>query len=553
MPPFKVHADYAPAGDQPEAIRKIADWIQGGNRNQTLLGITGSGKTASVSWVVEKVQKPTLVICHNKTLAAQLYEEFKSFFPKNAVEYFVSYYDYYQPEAYVPQTDTYIAKEADINREIERLRFSTTQSLLSRRDVLVVASVSCIYGLGSPESYQREVVMLDKSTKMTRDQLLKRLVDNQYHRNDFELKPGVFRARGDVVDVQQPGDDAVTRVEFWGDKVERLAEVDPVTGKVLTELERTQIFPGKHFIVPEGLDAALQRISAELEEQLASFRAQGKLLEAQRLEQRTRFDLELLRNLGTCSGIENYSRPLSGRPAGDPGWCLLDYFPKDFLMVIDESHMTMPQLRGMYNGDKARKDILIQYGFRLPSALDNRPLKFDEFERKMPQTLYVSATPGPYEHQKSGTHVAEQIVRPTGLVDPEVEIRRSKGQMDDLLAECRTRAKAGERVLITTLTKRMAEDLTEYYKGLGVRVEYLHSDVETLERVFLLEGLRKGEFDVLVGINLLREGLDLPEVSLVAILDADKYGFLRSETSLIQTIGRAARNVHGRCSCTPTS
>jgi excinuclease ABC subunit B len=546
MPAFKVHATYEPAGDQPQAIKALTQWIGSGTKFQTLLGITGSGKTHSVARVVERVQKPTLVVSHNKTLAAQLYEELKAFFPENAVEYFVSYYDYYQPEAYVPQTDTYIAKEVDINREIERLRFSATQSLLSRRDVIVVASVSCIYGLGNPESYRNEVVMLQAGMELRRDELLARLVNVHYTRNDFELKPGVFRAKGDVVDVQQPGDDYVTRVEFWGNKVERLAEVDPVAGKVQRELRQVTIFPGRHFLVPEGLDAALDRIEKELQAQLAEFRARGKLLEAQRLEQRTKFDLEMLRNLGTCSGVENYSRPLSGRSPGDPGWCLLDYFPKDYLMVIDESHITVPQFRAMYNGDRARKEILVEHGFRLPSALDNRPLKFDELERKMPQVLFVSATPGPYEFQKSGDHVAEQIVRPTGLVDPEVEVRATKGQIDDLLAECRTRAGRGERVLVTTLTKKMAEDLTEFFRGLNVRVEYLHSDVETLERIFLLESLRRGEFDVLVGINLLREGLDLPEVSLVAILDADKYGFLRSETSLIQTIGRAARNVHGK-------
>ncbi len=546
MPPFKVHANYQPAGDQPQAIDALAGWVGHANRYQTLLGVTGSGKTFSVAHLVEKVQKPTLVISHNKTLAAQLYEELKAFFPNNAVEYFVSYYDYYQPEAYIPQSDTYIAKEVDINREIERLRFSATQSLLSRKDVIVVSSVSCIYGLGSPESYRDEVVMLARGDKLKRDELLRRLVKVHYNRNDFELKPGRFRARGDVVDVMQPGDESVTRVEFWGDEVTKLAEVDPLKGTVKREENQVTIFPGRHFLVPEGLDTALGRIEQELQARLAEFKAGGKLLEAQRLEQRTKFDLEMLRNLGTCSGVENYSRPLSGRPAGDPGWCLLDYFPKDFLMVIDESHVTVPQLHGMYEGDRARKEILIEYGFRLPSALDNRPLKFDEFERKMPRVVYVSATPGPFELQKSGKHIAKQIVRPTGLIDPEVDVRPVKGQIDDLLAECRKRAAAGERVLVTTLTKKMAEDLTQYFRSLNVRVEYLHSDVETLERVFILEGLRRGEFDVLVGINLLREGLDLPEVSLVAILDADRYGLLRSETSLVQTVGRAARNVHGK-------
>lgn len=546
MPKFRVQADYSPAGDQPQAIDRLSKRFEEGAKFQTLWGVTGSGKTYTVANVIERIQKPTLVISHNKTLAAQLYEEFKAFFPDNAVEYFVSYYDYYQPEAYVPQTDTYIAKEADINREIERLRFSATQSLLSRKDVVVVSSVSCIYGLGNPESYKQEVILIDRRTSMKRDDLLKRLVALHYHRNDVEVKPGVFRARGDVVDVQQPGDGSLTRVEFWGDKVERLAEVDAVTGKAKRELDQVTIFPGKHFLIPEGLDAALERIRQEMEVQLAEFRAAGKLLEAQRLEQRTKFDLEMLKNLGTCPGVENYSRPLSGREPGDPGWCLLDYFPKDYLMVIDESHASVPQLRGMFNGDRARKEILVNYGFRLPSAMDNRPLRFEELEKKMPQVLFTSATPGPYEVQHSGNEVAELVVRPTGLIDPELEVRPVKGQVDDLLAECRARAKAGERVLVTTLTKRMSEDLTEYFRGLKVKVEYLHSDIETLERVFILEGLRRGEFDVLVGINLLREGLDLPEVSLVAILDADKYGFLRSETSLIQTIGRAARNVHGK-------
>lgn len=546
MPPFRVESSYEPAGDQPRAIDQLSSWIQAKNAQQTLLGVTGSGKTYTVAKTIERVQKPTLVISHNKTLAAQLYEEFKQFFPDNAVEYFVSYYDYYQPEAYLPQTDTYIAKEVDINREIERLRFSATQSLLSRRDVVVVASVSCIYGLGDPAAYRDEVVMLDKRTKIKRDDLLRRLINVHYTRNDVELKPGTFRARGDVVDVQQPGDEVVTRVEFWGDDIERLSLADPVTGKTRRDMEQVTIFPGKHFIVPDGLDEALARIRAEMEERLADLRRKGKLLEAQRLEQRTRFDLELLENTGTCSGVENYSRPLSGRPSGDPGWCLLNYFPKDYLMVIDESHVTVPQLRGMYNGDRARKEVLIEHGFRLPSALDNRPLRFEELERRMPQVLYTSATPGGYELKRSGESIARLIVRPTGLVDPAIEVRPIQGQVDDLLGECRARAKADQRVLVTTLTKRMAEDLTEYFRDLGVRVEYLHSDIDTLERIFIIESLRRGEFDVLVGINLLREGLDLPEVGLVAILDADKYGFLRSETSLVQTIGRAARNVEGK-------
>ena len=545
MGAFKLEAPYKPAGDQPQAIDKLATGFEKGFKFQTLEGVTGSGKTYSASAVIERLQKPTLVVSHNKTLAAQLYEEYRAFFPNNAVEYFVSYYDYYQPEAYVPQTDTYIDKEADINKEIERLRYSATQSLISRKDVIVISSVSCIYGLGNPAEYAKEVLTVQPGATWKREELIRRLVDNFYNRNDFEVKPGTFRTRGDTVDVMMPGDDTIIRVELWGDKVEAVKQVEPVTGNVRRSLNSVTIFPAKHFVIGEELQPGLHRIEAQLQDRLAELRKAGKLLEAARLEQRTKFDLEMLRNVGYCNGIENYSQPLTGRPRGDPGWCLLDYFPKDFLMIIDESHATVPQLRGMYNGDQARKQVLIDYGFRLPSAMDNRPLKFEEFEKKMPQVLFTSATPGPYERQVS-KQVVQQVVRPTGLIDPEIEVRTTKGQVDDLLSECRKRAAAKERVLVTTLTKRMAEDLTAYFRSLNVRVEYLHSDVETLERVFILESLRRGEFDVLVGINLLREGLDLPEVSLVAILDADKYGFLRSETSLIQTIGRAARNIHGK-------
>ena len=545
MEAFKVKAPYEPAGDQPQAIAKLAEGLLKGHKAQTLLGVTGSGKTHTLSRVIEKVNRPTLVISHNKTLAAQLYEELKAFFPANAVEYFVSYYDYYQPEAYLPQSDTYIAKESDINAEIERLRYSATQSLISRRDVIVVASVSCIYGLGSPEEYAKTVLTVQPGATWKREDLLARLVDLYYNRNDFEPKPGTFRGRGDTLDIMMPGDDVITRIELWGDKVEAVRLVNPTTGEVKRDLSSVTIYPAKHFVIGETLTEGMQRIRSQCDERLAELRKQGKVLEAARLEQRTNFDLEMLRNIGYCNGIENYSQPLSGRQRGDPGHCLLDYFPKDYLMVIDESHATVPQLRGMYNGDRARKEILVDYGFRLPSCVDNRPLRFEEFEARMPQTIFMSATPGPYEAQKS-QQVVEQVVRPTGLVDPEVEVRPTKGQIDDLLAQCRQRAKSKERVLVTTLTKKMAEDLTEYFRSLDVRVEYLHSDVETLERVFILESLRRGEFDVLVGINLLREGLDLPEVSLVAILDADKYGFLRSETSLIQTIGRAARNVNGK-------
>jgi excinuclease ABC subunit B len=542
---FQLQAPYQPAGDQPQAIDKLVQGFRNGHKFQTLEGVTGSGKTYTASSVIGKLNKPTLVISHNKTLAAQLYEEYKAFFPNNAVEYFVSYYDYYQPEAYVPQTDTYIDKEADINREIERLRYSATQSLISRKDVIVVSSVSCIYGLGNPAEYAKEVLTIQPGATWKREELIRRLVDNFYNRNDMDVKPGTFRTRGDTVDVMMPGDDSIIRIELWGDKVEAIRDVDATTGNTKRTLSSVTIFPAKHFVIGEELTPGLHRIESQLGERLEEMRKAGKLLEAARLEQRTKFDLEMLRNVGYCNGIENYSQPLTGRSRGDPGWCLLDYFPKDYLMIIDESHATVPQLRGMFNGDQARKQVLIDYGFRLPSAMDNRPLKFEEFQRKMPQVLFTSATPGPYERQVS-TQVVQQVVRPTGLIDPEIEVRPTKGQVDDLLAECRKRAERKERVLVTTLTKRMAEDLTQYFRSLNVKVEYLHSDVETLERVFILESLRRGEFDVLVGINLLREGLDLPEVSLVAILDADKYGFLRSETSLIQTIGRAARNVNGK-------
>jgi excinuclease ABC subunit B len=542
---FKLVSPYQPAGDQPQAIEKLVAGLQKGHKFQTLLGLTGTGKTFLAASVIEKVNKPTIVIAHNKTLAAQLYEEYKAFFPENAVEYFVSYYDYYQPEAYIPQSDTYIDKDSSINEELERLRFSATQSLISRKDVIVVASVSCIYGIGNPEDYARERLTIQPGQQRPRDELIARLVDLYYTRNDMDPKPGTFRIRGDTVDVMMPGDETITRIELWGEKVEAVRIVDRTTGEIERTLGSITIYPAKHFVMSETLLPGIARIGSQLEERLAELKKAGKILEAARLEQRTKFDVEMLRNVGVCTGIENYSQPLTGRPRGDPGWCLLDYFGDDFLMVIDESHQTVPQLRGMYNGDRARKEILIDYGFRLPSALDNRPLKFEEFEKKMPQVVFTSATPGPYELKQS-QQVVELVVRPTGLLDPEIEVRATKGQIDDLLAECNKRAKAGERVLVTTLTKRMAEDLTEYFRSLKVRVEYLHSDVDTLERVFILEGLRRGDFDVLVGINLLREGLDLPEVSLVAILDADKYGFLRSETSLIQTIGRAARNIHGK-------
>ncbi len=524
----------------------MATGVMEGHKWQTLKGVTGVGKTYIMAKTIERVQKPTLIICHNKTLAAQVYEEMKAFLPDAAVEYFVSYYDYYQPEAYVPQSDTYIAKESDVNKEIEKLRHSATQSLMSRDDVVVVASVSCIYGLGSPEDYREQHLMVSKGDEISRKQLTSRLVDIYYSRNDAELKPGTFRVRGDTVDILPPGDEDPIRIELWGDDVEAIRRVHRVTGETLHDFDRINIFPAKHWVLPpEEMAEAIARIESQLKERLRELNKKGKILEAARLEQRTRFDVEMLNELGYCSGIENYSQPLTGRPRGDPGACLMDYFPDDWMCIIDESHVTVSQIRGMYNGDRMRKETLIDYGFRLPSALDNRPLKFPEFEQKVQQVVFTSATPGEYE-DKVSTNRVEAVVRPTGLLDPEVTVRPVDGQVDDLYGEIQKCTQRGERVLITTLTKKMAEELTKYYEGLGVKATYLHSDIDTLERVIILEQLRKGEFDVLIGINLLREGLDLPEVSLVAIFDADKIGFLRSATSLIQTIGRAARHENGR-------
>ncbi len=545
MPEFKLHSEFQPTGDQPQAIEQVVAGLKKGHRHQTLLGATGTGKTYVMAKVIEAVQRPTLVLVHNKTLAAQLYSEFCEFFPHNAVEYFVSYYDYYQPEAYLPRTDTYIEKDADINQEIDRLRLASTSSLFSRRDVIIVASVSCIFSLGSPQEYGRVVINLRRGETMRRDKVLRHLVDIYYERNDLTLTRGRFRVRGDTLEVMPAYGELAYRIEFWGDEIERITEVDPLTGEVLREHGEIDIFPAKHFITPaDKMAEALKEIEAELEERLKELRDQDKLLEAQRLEQRTHYDLEMLREVGYCSGIENYARHLSRRPPGSRPWVLLDYFPDDFLMIVDESHMTIPQVRGMYSGDHSRKQVLVEYGFRLPSAMDNRPLRFDEFEQMVNQVIYTSATPGPYEQEHSA-QIVEQIIRPTGLVDPQVHVRPTKGQVDDLLGEIRRRVERGERVLVTTLTKRMAEDLADYLAELEVRVHYLHSEIQTLERVEILRDLRLGVYDVVVGINLLREGLDLPEVSLVAILDADKAGFLRSQTALIQTIGRAARHVKG--------
>jgi excinuclease ABC subunit B len=545
MPDFKLISDFRPSGDQPEAITRLVEGLRAGYSHQTLLGATATGKTYVMASVVEAVNRPTLVMAHNKTLAAQLYSEFKEFFPHNAVEYFVSYYDYYQPEAYLPRTDTYIEKDADINEEIDRLRLAATSALLSRRDVLIVASVSCIYGLGDPAEYGRVTVKVKRGERIRRELVLRELVDTFYERNDFELRRGKFRLRGDTLEVMPAYSDLAYRVEFFGDEVDRITEIDPLTGEMLRRMDDLEVFPAKHFITPQDkLQEAVRLIEEELEEQLKRFREQDKLLEAQRLEQRTRYDLEMMREVGYCSGIENYSRPLALRPAGSRPWTLLDYFPPDWLLIMDESHMTVPQVHGMYNGDRSRKEVLVDYGFRLPSALDNRPLRFEEFEQSLNQVIFTSATPGPYEFKHSA-QVVEQIIRPTGLVDPQVDIRPTRGQVDDLVAEIRKRVEAGERVLVTTLTKRMAEDLADYLQEIGIKVHYLHSEVQTLERVEILRDLRLGIYDVVVGINLLREGLDLPEVSLVAILDADKEGFLRSEQALIQTIGRAARHLHG--------
>ena len=544
---FEIVSAYSPQGDQPVAIEKLVEGINSGKKKQVLLGATGTGKTFTISNVIKEVQKPTLVMAHNKTLAGQLYSELKDFFPNNAVEYFVSYYDYYQPEAYVPQTDTFIEKDAQINDEIDKLRHSATSALFERDDVIIVASVSCIYGLGSPEEYRELVVSLRVGMEKDRNQLLRELVDVQYGRNDIDFKRGTFRVRGDVVEIFPASlDEHCIRIEFFGDEIDRIREVNALTGEVLAERDHVAIFPASHFVTrEEKMKVAIENIEKELEERLKELNDNGKLLEAQRIEQRTRYDLEMMREMGFCSGIENYSRHLTLRPAGATPYTLLDYFPEDFLIVMDESHVSVPQVRAMYNGDQARKQVLVDHGFRLPSALDNRPLTFDEFEEKTNQVIYVSATPGPYELEQS-PEVIEQIIRPTGLLDPPIDIRPIEGQIDDLLGEIQDRIAKNERVLITTLTKKMSEDLTDYLKDVGIKVNYLHSEIKTLERIEIIRDLRLGKFDVLVGINLLREGLDIPEVSLVAILDADKEGFLRSERSLIQTIGRAARNENGR-------
>ena len=545
---FRLVSDFEPKGDQPQAIQALSESVLKGVPHQVLLGVTGSGKTFTMANVIEKVQKPTLVLSHNKTLAAQLYGEFKDLFPENAVEFFVSYYDYYQPEAYIPSTDTYIEKDTQINEDIDKMRHSATRSLLERNDVIIVASVSCIYGLGSPEAYHGMLLYLEKGMLISREEILSKLVEIQYERNDIDFHRGTFRVRGDVIEVFPAHEEyRAIRIELFGEQVEGLSEVDPIRGKVIQPLEKVPIYPGSHYVTfPDRVEKAIRNIREELEERVEWFKSRNQLLEAQRLEQRTNFDLEMLTELGYCQGIENYSRHLTGRKAGEPPPILLDYYPKDYLLFIDESHVTIPQLIGMYRGDRSRKETLVEYGFRLPSALDNRPLMFEEFEGRVRQVVYVSATPSGYEMKKSNGRVVEQIIRPTGLSDPGLEVRPAKNQVDDLLEEIQKRVKKKERVLVTTLTKRMAEDLTEYYADLGIRVKYLHSDINTLDRVEILRDLRLGKFDVLIGINLLREGLDLPEVSLVAILDADKEGFLRSEKSLIQTFGRAARNVNGQ-------
>jgi len=548
MNSFKLVSEFQPKGDQPQAIETISDNVLEGAKHQVLLGVTGSGKTFTMANVIEKIQKPTLVISHNKTLAAQLYGEFKELFPENAVEFFVSYYDYYQPEAYIPSSDTYIEKDTLINEEIDKMRHSATRSLLERNDVIIVASVSCIYGLGSPEAYHGMLLYLEKGMDISREEILSKLVEIQYERNDIDFHRGTFRVRGDVIEVFPAHEESrAIRVELFGDNVEDISEIDPLKGKVTEHLDKVPIYPGSHYVTPpDRMQKAIQSIREELKERLEWFRSRNQLLEAQRLEQRTKFDLEMLRELGYCQGIENYSRHLTGRRQGEPPPTLLDYYPKDYLLFIDESHVTLPQLIGMYRGDRSRKETLVEYGFRLPSALDNRPLMFEEFEGRVRQVIYVSATPSEYEMKKSHGKIVEQIIRPTGLSDPLLDVKPAKNQVDDLLGEIQKRVKRKERVLVTTLTKRMAEDLTEYFADLGIRVKYLHSDVDTLDRVEIIRELRLGKFDVLIGINLLREGLDIPEVSLVAILDADKEGFLRSEKSLIQTFGRAARNVNGQ-------
>jgi excinuclease ABC subunit B len=547
MPLFKLHCDFEPKGDQPGAIQQLTEGVLNDKRHQVLLGVTGSGKTFTMANVIAAFDRPTLIIAHNKTLAAQLYNEFKTFFPENAVEFFVSYYDYYQPEAYIPQTDIYIEKDAMINEHINKLRHSATHSLLERRDVIIVASVSCIYGLGSPEAYHGMMVFLEQGGWCQREEMLRKLVEIQYQRNDYDFHRGTFRVRGDVVEIFPAYADAAVRVELWGEEVEGLWEIDPLTGAKLKRLHRAPIYPANHYVTPEERrQRALHAIEEELEERAAWFDQNGKLLEAQRLRQRTLFDLEMMREIGTCKGIENYSRHLTGRAPGEPPPTLMDYLPKDALVIVDESHQTIPQLHGMYRGDRSRKETLVEYGFRLPSALDNRPLTFAEFERCVNQAIYVSATPGPYEIKNVGGAFVEQIIRPTGLIDPEIEVRRTRGQIDDLMHEIQVHAARDQRILVTTLTKRMAEELTDYLAEHGIRVRYLHSDIDTLQRYEIIRELRLGKFDALVGINLLREGLDIPEVSLVAILDADKEGFLRSSGSLIQTMGRAARNVEGK-------
>jgi len=547
MNEFKLVSDFEPKGDQPQAIEGLSEAVLKGIPNQVLLGVTGSGKTFTMANVIENIQKPTLVISHNKTLAAQLYGEFKELFPENAVEFFVSYYDYYQPEAYIPSTDTYIEKDTLINEDIDKMRHSATRSLLERNDVIIVASVSCIYGLGSPEAYHGMLLYLEKGMAISREEILSKLVEIQYERNDIDFHRGTFRVRGDVIEVFPAHEEyRAIRIQLFGDEVDAIAEIDPIRGKVIQPLDKVPIYPGSHYVTfPDRMRIAIQNIREELKERLAWFKSQNRFLEAQRLEQRTNFDLEMLQELGYCQGIENYSRHLTGRKPGEPPPTLLDYYPKDYLLFIDESHVTIPQLIGMYRGDRSRKETLVEYGFRLPSALDNRPLMFEEFQERVHQVVYVSATPSDYEIKVSHGRIVEQIIRPTGLSDPSIEVKPAKNQVDDLLEEIQRTTRQKERVLVTTLTKRMAEDLTEYYADLGIRVKYLHSDIDTLDRVEIIRDLRLGKFDVLIGINLLREGLDLPEVSLVAILDADKEGFLRSEKSLIQTFGRAARNVNG--------